>query len=525
MKGSKYAGVMIVGSRVRLSLDLEEQPIIRREVMRNIFCTVKMVLAAIIWCVIFSCDKDNNIPCADKITFLCADIPPYIYEKDGRLTGSDIDIFRAASEIVGINPAIVKHDDWDDAYCALKDEGMSAILSTSYLPDRKNQFKWAGPFNSNSFYILTSKDININSLDEAKELGSIAVVEGWEDMLTLEKLGFTNLIYCNTFEETIRKVNHNEADAFVSYDRGNNIVVDGAGYQLASDFNVLLAYHTAYYYLAFSLDVPDKIVQSYQNAIDQLIDKGTVTRYRNEYIPGHLLSFGKIQLFTESSPPLNMMNTIADAIANGGLKFDGSSVEVVNEIQSRLGVNFPLIPSLWFNSYAIVQYLPCSALFSTIRTREREKMFQWVGPIAESESLFCVSKDSNISLNSLADAKNYKTAVVRDWAAETTLIEHGFTNLVNGDDPQSTFELFTNGEAELLFIDGISIPSLMEENKLEMKDYETFSFFDSYSYFIAFSLETPASVVNDWQNTLDQMKGDGSFKTIWDKWYPGISVP
>lgn len=42
---------------------------------------------------------------------------------------------------------------------------------------------------------------------------------------------------------------------------------------------------------------------------------------------------------------------------------------------------------------------------------------------------------------------------------------------------------------------------------------------------IAFSLSTPASTVQQWQNHLNSMKADGTFETIWNKWFDGVSMP
>jgi ABC-type amino acid transport substrate-binding protein len=46
-----------------------------------------------------------------------------------------------------------------------------------------------------------------------------------------------------------------------------------------------------------------------------------------------------------------------------------------------------------------------------------------------------------------------------------------------------------------------------------------------YDSYIAFSLDTPSSTVREWQGHLDAMKADGTFETIWNKWYSGIPMP
>lgn len=48
---------------------------------------------------------------------------------------------------------------------------------------------------------------------------------------------------------------------------------------------------------------------------------------------------------------------------------------------------------------------------------------------------------------------------------------------------------------------------------------------DSYEEYIAFSLNTPASIVQNWQSNLDAIKADGTFETIWQKWYGNVEIP
>jgi ABC-type amino acid transport substrate-binding protein len=43
--------------------------------------------------------------------------------------------------------------------------------------------------------------------------------------------------------------------------------------------------------------------------------------------------------------------------------------------------------------------------------------------------------------------------------------------------------------------------------------------------YIAFSLNTPASTVQQWQQHLDAMKADETFNTIWNKWFEGAPKP
>lgn len=82
------------------------------------------------------------------------------------------------------------------------------------------------------------------------------------------------------------------------------------------------------------------------------------------------------KIMTENYPPFNMENKDG--------KLVGIGVEVFTEMLKRVGSSqtkedFELMP--WSRAYNIVQTKKNSVLFTTSRTKEREELFKWVGPL------------------------------------------------------------------------------------------------------------------------------------------------
>ena len=69
----------------------------------------------------------------------------------------------------------------------------------------------------------------------------------------------------------------------------------------------------------------------------------------------------------------------------------GVSSDIVNAIQEEL---------------EIVENNKNTALFSMLRTDERERKYKWVGPLATMKLVFFKKKGSKITLHNLDDAKN-----------------------------------------------------------------------------------------------------------------------
>ena len=59
----------------------------------------------------------------------------------------------------------------------------------------------------------------------------------------------------------------------------------------------------------------------------------------------------------------------------------GYTVELVREIQKRVGNQDEIKMVPWARGYEMIQKYPDVVLFQMSRSAEREKMFNWVGPV------------------------------------------------------------------------------------------------------------------------------------------------
>ena len=78
-----------------------------------------------------------------------------------------------------------------------------------------------------------------------------------------------------------------------------------------------------------------------------------------------------LTLLCEEDPP--------DQYVNAKGELDGYVYQVVREIQRRIGNKDPIRMVNWSGAYDLAQNQPNVLLFSMNRTKEREKLFQWIG--------------------------------------------------------------------------------------------------------------------------------------------------
>lgn len=470
-----------------------------------------------------SCEKDT--PDDNTIQVFGVEYKPNFFEKDGKIAGVDVDIAAQAMQNAGVRFEMNKSESWISAYNAALEGSNKALLTTAFLPERKDLFKWAGPTSQSMFGIFENGNSGYvfpMPIDECKLLPKIAVVKHWMETTTLEELGFSNLVYYNTFDEALAAF-MNGAVRFIASDFFHLVSTLPSGYFMEK-VSTITRYRTVYNYIAFSKDVSDAFVSDVQQAIEAMIkDQRSITIMRDyisimpsDYMPG------TIQLYTEASPPYSYMTGIDTT-----RKVEGSSVDIVNEIQARTGHINKINMSLWTDAYAIVQYLPNSALFNTTRTSERENMFQWVGPISTSRSYFYTLASSGLTIQTLEQAKALQSiATPKGWFTHDYLVSNGFQNIVaTSRTSTEAFRQLINGEVQALLMTDLDVKWLADINKVPLSNLTKQMQVSDLKDYIAFSLNTPASTVQQWQKYLDAMKTDGKFKTIWDKWFEGVAVP
>lgn len=225
------------------------------------------------------------------------------------------------------------------------------------------------------------------------------------------------------------------------------------------------------------------------------------------------LQAAPLQLYTEDYPPLNF--------SRDG-KPTGLGVEVVEEILRRTQQHAHIQVVPWARGYQKALTEPNSGLFVTMRTAEREKLFKWVGPIAVAVTSFYALKGSGMTISSLDDARQLGTiAVPRQWYSFQTLKAQNMPNLYGVLGPKQMMTMLRHRRVNLVVADNLTLPDLLALGNLTPDDVEPLhSFLHSYAY-IAFSLDTDDGLIDQWQRSLDQMKADGSFRAICQRWLPG----
>ncbi len=221
----------------------------------------------------------------------------------------------------------------------------------------------------------------------------------------------------------------------------------------------------------------------------------------------------KIELMTEILPPFQYYNEKE--------VLTGISIEIIDSIKLKVGSNDPIKVVPWSRGLKITKKRTNSALFSMLRTPDREKQFKWVGPLVDFSVVFFKKTGSPIYLNSLEDAKEVKKiGVTKNVANHEMLMAMGFKNLdvlQSGADEKNIKKL-VKGRIDLwptTYFGGIYNSKNLGYGGM-IEPITDFPVFQGHLY-LAFNLKTTDRVINEWQTALDELRLNGTLKGILSK--------
>lgn len=218
-------------------------------------------------------------------------------------------------------------------------------------------------------------------------------------------------------------------------------------------------------------------------------------------------SGGEILFMTEELYPFSYLDE------NGTIQ--GRSVEVVRELQKRLNCSARIEIHPWNISYEAALHTPGDAVFSTVRTTEREGQFAWVGPIASLEYVFYSLSDRGIALQSLEAAKSAgEIAVVEGDARHDFLTRNHFTNIRTYSSDEECIGALLNRSVTLFLGSSATTPETLRKKSIPGGTIVPVYTLLRSDLYLAFNRETSPAVVQVYQDALDAIKADGTYSRI-----------
>ncbi len=196
----------------------------------------------------------------------------------------------------------------------------------------------------------------------------------------------------------------------------------------------------------------------------------------------------------------------------------GIATDIVKEIVKRAGytARFEMYP--WNRAYYLVQKSQNSLIYTLNRTRKRELLFKWIGPILHKKTyLYKLRGREDIQLKDFADAKKYTTAVILGHSLTLQLKDIGFQEgkqIIVTTNKTIQTKVFLEKRCDLITGNEYTIYRAMQGAGLTMEAVEPALLLGSSSYYLGASLDTSDKVVAQLQKASQSLLGSQFTKDI-----------
>jgi polar amino acid transport system substrate-binding protein len=213
----------------------------------------------------------------------------------------------------------------------------------------------------------------------------------------------------------------------------------------------------------------------------------------------------ELVLLTENFPPYNMAKNGKNFAQDENI--NGIAVDIVREMFKRANVTYSLTLRFpWERVYKLALENPGYGAFVMARLPDRERLFQWVGPIGPDDWIMLAKADSKISLENLEDARKYRIGAYKGDAIAETLAKQGLKPIVVLRDQDNAKKL-VSGQIDLWATGDPAGRYLARQDGVT--GLKTVLRFNSAELYLALNKDVPQATVAKLQAALDQMRKDG----------------
>jgi len=212
---------------------------------------------------------------------------------------------------------------------------------------------------------------------------------------------------------------------------------------------------------------------------------------------------------TEDLPPYNYLE-------DGHIK--GISIDILNAALTAVGIKknmteIEVYP--WARGFRYALEFPNTCLFSTVRSKERENLFKWAGPITIFSCVF-ISKKGTVNIKTPRDAINYRISTLRKGVAHEILLKAGCSNEHIDLSPSviSMVRKLKKNRIDALFGNQNAIFRTIIRSGFSPEDYEVNYTFNVGEIYFAFNKKTPDSIVLELQRGIDIIRKNGKLGKI-----------
>ena len=166
--------------------------------------------------------------------------------------------------------------------------------------------------------------------------------------------------------------------------------------------------------------------------------------------------------------------------------------------------------------------------YTLVRTAEREDAYHWVGLVRRIDSYLYGLRRREASLpTTLAEARNYRTASIRDDAYDNLLRSLDFTDVVYINNASPWLTLMERGRMDLIPYGEQAMTDYLERQGIAIDRVVPLVRLEALStgLYFALSKDTDITTVERLQTAYQQLISNGSYARIIGEAHPSQLVP
>ncbi len=200
----------------------------------------------------------------------------------------------------------------------------------------------------------------------------------------------------------------------------------------------------------------------------------------------------------------------------------GIATEVVQAILKEAGFEPEIEVYPWNRAYQNALINDNSLIYTINRTKKRESLFKWIGPIlAKKTYLYKLKSRTDIKIASYDDAQKYTTAVILGHSLTTRLIEKGFQEgkeLIVTPGKNVQIKVFLKGRSDLITGNQYTIYQSLKSEGHSMEKVEPALFISSKGYYLGANINIDDEIIERLRRANAKVQASGLVDEIVDKY-------
>ncbi|MFB2725940.1 substrate-binding periplasmic protein [Shewanella mangrovisoli] len=210
---------------------------------------------------------------------------PISFSVDGKPDGLAVQVVQEIQKRVN-NQDPIKVVPWARGWKIMTEQANTVLFTMTRTPEREQLFSMIGPVavGTTNFYALKGSQLNIRSIDDAKQAKAVGVYRSSVEEQLLMEHGLTNLAPSSTPLLSAKQLMKRRIDLWCNANLTAPSILAEAGASI-DDVKSLYTISANHLYIAFSKGTPSEEIDKWKEALISIKADGTFAQIYHHWLP------------------------------------------------------------------------------------------------------------------------------------------------------------------------------------------------------------------------------------------------